>query len=162
MVNKTILFFKTLNEKQILLLLLGMAFGLRLYAVLMAKGIAYDSASYGFMARNFLDGDFIKGLSYPFHPLYPFLISLVSFDSAHVEIAGRLISLFWDSDSDSGFLFSQRDAGIERGHAFGPIVFSSSLSGHLFWNAPIRSHLLGVTHIVCLFFLDGVEARENF
>jgi 4-amino-4-deoxy-L-arabinose transferase-like glycosyltransferase len=95
MVNKTILFFKTLNEKQILLLLLGMAFGLRLYAVLMAKGIAYDSVSYGFMARDFLDGDFIKGLSYPFHPLYPFLISLVSFDSAHVEIAGRLISLFF-------------------------------------------------------------------
>jgi hypothetical protein len=94
-VNKIILFLKTLTEKQILLLLLGITFGLRLYAVLMAKGIAYDSASYGFMARDFLNGNFIKGLSSTLHPFYPFLISLVSFDSANVEIAGRLISLFF-------------------------------------------------------------------
>jgi hypothetical protein len=95
MVNKIILFYKTLTEKQILLILIGITFGLRLYAVLMAKGIAYDSASYGFMARDFLKGNFIKGLSTAFHPFYPFLISLVSFDSANVEIAGRLISLFF-------------------------------------------------------------------
>ena len=95
MINKTILFFKTLNEKQILLLLLGITFGLRLYAVLMAKGMAYDSVSYGFMARDFLKGNFIKGLSPAFHPFYPFLISLVSFDPSNVEIAGRFISLFF-------------------------------------------------------------------
>ncbi len=71
MVNKTTLFFKTLTEKQILLLLIGITFGLRLYAVLMAKGIAYDSASYGSMARDFLKGNFIKGLSPAFHPFYP-------------------------------------------------------------------------------------------
>jgi 4-amino-4-deoxy-L-arabinose transferase-like glycosyltransferase len=95
MINKSTLFLRTLTERQILLILFGITLGLRLYAVLMAKGIAYDSAGYGFMARDFLGGDFIKGLSYPFPPLYPFLISLISFDSAHVEIAGRLISLFF-------------------------------------------------------------------
>jgi hypothetical protein len=93
MVNKIILFLKSLNERQLLLLILGITLGLRLYAVLMAKGIAYDSAGYGFMARDFLRHDFIKGLSSPFHPFYPFLISLVSFDPTHVEIAGRLLSL---------------------------------------------------------------------
>lgn len=92
MVNKIILFLKSLNERQLLLLILGITLGLRLYAVLMAKGIAYDSAGYGFMARDFLRHDFIKGLSSPFHPFYPFLISLVSFDPTHVEIAGRLLS----------------------------------------------------------------------
>lgn len=94
-INKIIIFLNNLKEKQVILLLLGIAFGLRLYTVLMAKGIPYDSAGYGFMARDFLKGDFIKGLSWTFHPLYPLLIALISPDSAHVEIAGRLISLFW-------------------------------------------------------------------
>ena len=59
--RKITLFIKDLNEKQILLILLGIAFGLRLYAVLMAKGIAYDGAGYGFVARDFLRHDFVKG-----------------------------------------------------------------------------------------------------
>jgi hypothetical protein len=92
---KITLFIKDLNEKQMLLILLGIGFGLRLYAVLMAKGIAYDGASYGFVARDFLRHDFAKGLSSPLHPLYPFLISLVSPDASHVELAGRFISLFF-------------------------------------------------------------------
>jgi len=95
MLSKITLFIKDLSEKQILLLLLGITFGLRLYTVLMARGIANDSASYGFMARDFLKGDFIRGLSPAFHPFYPFLISLVSFDPTNVEIAGRLVSLFF-------------------------------------------------------------------
>jgi 4-amino-4-deoxy-L-arabinose transferase-like glycosyltransferase len=95
MINKFIYFLKTLNEKQVLLLLIGITFALRLYAVLMAQGIAFDSAAYGFMARYFLKGDFIKGLSIPGHPLYPLLMSLFSLDSTHVEMTGRLLSLFF-------------------------------------------------------------------
>jgi 4-amino-4-deoxy-L-arabinose transferase-like glycosyltransferase len=95
MINKSIDFFKTLNEKQILLLLIGISFGLRLYAVLMAQGIAYDSAEYGFVARDFLRGDFIKGLFSPAPPFYPLLIYLFSPDTTHVEIAGRFLSLFF-------------------------------------------------------------------
>jgi hypothetical protein len=72
MVNRITLFLKGLRERQILLLLLGITFGLRLYAVVMAKGIAYDSASYGFMARDFLKGEFLKGLTPAFHPFYLF------------------------------------------------------------------------------------------
>ena len=86
MINKFIYFLKTLNEKQVLLLLIGITFALRLYTVLMAQGIAFDSAAYGFMARYFLKGDFIKGLSIPGHPLYPLLMSLFSLDSSHVEM----------------------------------------------------------------------------
>ena len=94
MINKSVDFLKTLNEKQILLLLVGISFALRLYAVLMAQGIANDSAAYGFIARDFLRGDFIKGLSSPAPPFYPFLIYLFSPDTTYVEIAGRFISLF--------------------------------------------------------------------
>jgi len=93
--ERIISFLENLKEKQVVLSLLGIAFGLRLYAVLMAKGIAIDSAGYGFIARDFLKGDFIRGLSWPLHPLYPLLISLIAPDAAHVEIAGRFISLLW-------------------------------------------------------------------
>jgi len=72
MINKITPFLKALTEKQILLILSGITFGLRLYAVLMARGIAYDSASYGFMARDFLKGEFLKGLTPAFHPFYLF------------------------------------------------------------------------------------------
>lgn len=95
MVNKIILFFKGLSEKQLLLLLVGVTFSLRLYAVLMAQGIANDSTAYGFMARDFLKGHFLKGLSSPAPPFYSFLIFLFSPDTTHVEITGRFISLFF-------------------------------------------------------------------
>ncbi len=95
MAERIISFLTNLKEKQLILLLLGIALGLRLYAVLMAKGIAIDSAVYGFMARDFLKGDFIKGLSPTLHPLYPALISLIAPNASHVEIVGRFISLFW-------------------------------------------------------------------
>jgi hypothetical protein len=95
MVDKLIHFLKTLNERQTLFHLIGIAFVLRLYAVLMAQGIANDSAAYGFMARDFMTGNIEKALAIPGHPLYPLLISLFSMDTAHVEITGRLISLFF-------------------------------------------------------------------
>jgi len=95
MINKLISFSKTLSEKRVLLLLIGISFGLRVYAVLMAQGIANDSAEYGFIARDFLKGHFIKGLSSPAPPFYPFLIFLFSPDATHVEITGRLISFFF-------------------------------------------------------------------
>ena len=95
MVNRITCFLKALSERQILFILLVITFGLRLYAVLMAQGIAIDSAEYGFIARNFLKGHYIKGLSSPAPPFYPFLIFLFSPDSTHVEITGRLISLFF-------------------------------------------------------------------
>jgi 4-amino-4-deoxy-L-arabinose transferase-like glycosyltransferase len=96
MTNRILLYLKSLNEKQIILLLIAMTFALRLYAVLMAQGIAIDSAAYGFMARYFLKGDFIKGLSLTdAPPFYPFMIFLFSPDTTHIEITGRLLSLFF-------------------------------------------------------------------
>jgi len=124
MVNKTTLFFKPLTEKQILLLLIGITFGLRLYAVLMAKGIAYDSASYGFMARDFLKGEFLKGLSPAFHPFYSFLISLVSFDSTNVEIAGRLISLFFGTLTVIPVFYLVKEVVGQKGAIFSGLFYS--------------------------------------
>jgi hypothetical protein len=93
MSDKIITVFKNLNERQILVLLILVTFALRLYAVLMAQGIANDSAAYGFIARDFLKGHFIKGLSSPAPPFYSFLIFLFSPDTAHVEMIGKFISL---------------------------------------------------------------------
>ncbi len=95
MVERFMSFLQNLSERQVILFLFGITFLLRLYAVLMAQGIAYDSAAYGFMARDFMRGEVEKALSIPGHPLYPFLISLLSRDPEQVEMAGRLISLFF-------------------------------------------------------------------
>jgi len=95
MSDKIITVFKNLNERQALVLLILVTFALRLYAVLMAQGIANDSTAYGFMAKDFLKGHYIKGLSSPAPPFYSLLIFLFSPDTAHVEIIGRFISLFF-------------------------------------------------------------------
>ncbi len=163
MVNKIISFFKSLNERQTLLILIGVTFGLRLYAVLMAKGIANDSAAYGFMARDFLKSDFIKGLSSPLHPFYPFLISLVSPDTGHVEIAGRIISLFFGTLTLIPlYLSRERDRGSKGGNLFRSLLFFSPLSGDLLRDAPLRSRLLGIARIFCIFFLDWTKKRKRF
>jgi hypothetical protein len=124
MAEKIILYVKNLKERQLILFLLGITFGLRLYAVLMAQGIAYDSAGYGFMARDFLKGDFIKGLSSPFHPLYPTLIALISPDSAHVEIAGRLISLFWGTVTLVPLYYLVREAIGQKEAVFAALFYT--------------------------------------
>lgn len=124
MINKSVDFLKTLNEKQVLLLLIGISFALRLYAVLMAQGIANDSAAYGFIARDFLRGDFIKGLSSPAPPFYPFLIYLFSPDTTYVEIAGRFISLFFGTLSIIPLFYLVKEAVGQREAIFSALLYS--------------------------------------
>jgi 4-amino-4-deoxy-L-arabinose transferase-like glycosyltransferase len=95
MLNRITLALRNLSERQTLLLLLGLTFVLRLCVVLIARTVANDGAGYGFMARDFMKGEYQKGLSSTLHPFYPFLISLFSPGPAHVELTGRLISLLW-------------------------------------------------------------------
>ena len=124
MVSKVIIFFESLNEKKLLLLLIGITFALRLYAVLMAQGIAFDSAAYGFMARYFLKGDFIKGLSIPGHPLYPLLMSLFSLDSTHVEMTGRLLSLFFGTLTIIPLFYLVKEAIGQKEAIFSALFYS--------------------------------------
>jgi hypothetical protein len=159
--NRLIRFLGTLTEKQYLLLLLGVTFGLRLYVVLVAQGIANDGAAYGFMARYFLKGDYVKGLSSALHPFYPFLISLVSFDPAHVEIAGRFISLFFGTFTLFPIFYLSREAvGQKVGifstlfYAFHPYLVTYSgmlLSEATYWGMLVSS---------VYFFWTG-QKREN-
>ena len=124
MINKSIDLLKTLNEKQILLLLIGISFGLRLYAALMAQGIANDSAAYGFIARDFLKSHFIKGLSSPAPPFYSFLIFLFSPDTAHVEIIGRFISLFFGTLTIIPLFYFVKKAIGQRDAIFTTLLYS--------------------------------------
>ena len=125
MIDRMMDFFKSLNERELLLLLLGVTFGLRLYAVLMAQGIAADSAAYGFIARDFLKGNFIKGLSSTAAPpFYPFLIFLLSPDTAHVEIAGRLISLFFGTLAVIPLFYLVKEAAGQKVAIFSALFYS--------------------------------------
>jgi 4-amino-4-deoxy-L-arabinose transferase-like glycosyltransferase len=91
----------------------------------MAQGIANDSAAYGFIARDFLKGHFIKGLSSSAAPpFYPFLIFLFSPDTAHVEIAGRLISLFFGTLAIVPLFYLVKEA-VGRKEAIFSVLFYS-------------------------------------
>jgi hypothetical protein len=158
---KIICFLKTLTEKQCFLLLLGITFGLRLYAVLMAKGIAYDGAGYGFMARDFLRHDFEKGLSTALHPFYPFLIYLVSPSPHYVEIAGRFISLFFGTLTFIPVFYFVRETAGQKGaifsglfYAFHPYLVTYSgmlLSEATYW---------GLLTLSVYFFWTGLKQKR--
>jgi len=163
MINKSIGFLKTLNEKQMLLLLIGISFGLRLYAVLMAQGIANDSAAYGFIARDFLKGHYIKGLSSPAPPLYSFLIFLFSPDTAHVEIIGRFISLFFGTLTIIPLFFLVKKAIGQREAIFLAILYSFhpylvTYSGMLLTEATYW----GLLVLSVYFFWTGLEKQVTW
>jgi hypothetical protein len=124
MVSKIVLFIEKLSEKQILWILFGITFGMRLYSVLMARGISYDGAAYGFIARDFLKHDFAKGLSSALHPLYPFLIYLVSPDASHVEIAGRFISLFFGAITFIPVFYLAKEVAGQKGAVLSGLFYS--------------------------------------
>ncbi len=161
MVSKIVLFVKDLSERQILLILLGITFGLRLYAVLMAKGIAIDSAFYGFMARDFLEGHFIKGLSPAYHPFYPLLISLVSPDASHVEIAGRLISLFFGTFTLIPMFYLVKEGVSQKSAIFSGLFYSfhpylATYSGMLLSEATYW----GLLTLSVYFFWTGLTRKK--
>ena len=163
MINKSIDFFKTLNEKQVLLLLVGISFGLRLYTVLMAQGIAYDGAHYGFLARDFLKGHFIKGLSSPAPPFYPFLIFLFSPDTAHVEIIGRFISLFFGTLTIIPLFFLVKKAIGQKEAIFSALLYSFhpylvTYSGMLLTEATYW----GLLVLSVYFFWTGLEKQVTW
>ena len=95
MLDKFIYFFKALNEKRVVLLVIRISFGFRLFAVLVAQGVANGRVPYGFLSRDFLKGHFIKGLSAAVPPSYPLLVLLFSPVTLRGEITGRVSGTLW-------------------------------------------------------------------
>ncbi len=158
MMDKIILFIKNLSEKQTILLLLGISFGLRLYAVLMSQGISYDGAGYGFIVRDFLRGDFLKGLSSPLHPFYPLIVSWITFDPAHVEISGRVISLFFGTMTLLPVYYLSKEIVGQRGAIFSGLFYSfhpylATYSGMLLSEATY----MGLLSMSVYFFWTGLS-----
>ena len=84
-------------------------FVLRFLIVLKTPCIEMDGIGYATIADQFGHGLFRQGLNNVFSPMYPFFVSLLHFATPDVELAGRLVSLFfgvlliWIS-----FLFARR------------------------------------------------------
>jgi hypothetical protein len=95
MLDKFIYFFKALYEKRVVLLLIGISFGFRLFALGVTQGVANGCVPYGFLARDFLKGHFTKGLSSAVPPSHPFFVLLFSPVSLHDEITGRVSGTLW-------------------------------------------------------------------
>ncbi|MEI9475042.1 MAG: glycosyltransferase family 39 protein [Deltaproteobacteria bacterium] len=80
------------TERRKLLSLLGIAFVLRLYLVITARGIDPDAVAYLSIAKNFIDRDYYHAFSNVFPPFYPFLTALLFPFTGDFELAGRIVS----------------------------------------------------------------------
>lgn len=78
------------NREIFYLFLVG--FGLRLFLVLTAGGIATDGCSYLWLAQDIAKGDFQSGINAYLPPLFPILSAAVSFIFRDFELSGRMIS----------------------------------------------------------------------
>ena len=81
-----------LRTRKVLLLLLAIAFLLRLFLVLQPEVIHNDGTEYIRHARQILSGDW-RGGKVP--PLYPFLIAIFHFCTSNDELAGIWASIFF-------------------------------------------------------------------
>jgi 4-amino-4-deoxy-L-arabinose transferase-like glycosyltransferase len=83
------------SERRKLFFLIGIAFALRLYLVITAKGIDPDGIVYLSAAKDLLDKNYYKAFSNVFPPFYPFLTALLYPVTRDFELAGRIISLIF-------------------------------------------------------------------
>jgi len=82
-----------LSTRQKLIILVGLGFLLRLYAVFAAVTISVDSVGYIRLASEFLAGNY-SGIMDTFRPpLYPLLISIFSYVFQDIELSARIVSL---------------------------------------------------------------------
>lgn len=81
------------SERGKLFALMGIAFSLRLYLVLTAKGIDPDGVVYLSVAKDFFNKNYYKAFSNVFPPFYPFLTALLYPVTGDFELTGRIISL---------------------------------------------------------------------
>jgi len=84
---------KLRSDRIIILLLFVSAVILRLVALDRIYLIARDGIEYVSLARLYMSGSFLEGLSHPYHPLYPFLMALGGIITGNIELSGKLISL---------------------------------------------------------------------
>ena len=92
--------FKKLNltkeDQRNLIALLAVGLILRLYAFSQIYMISIDGAlQYIPVAKLFFQGEYLQALLQPQLPLYPFLISVLSYVTGDLELAGQLISIIF-------------------------------------------------------------------
>ena len=83
---------KLIKDKYFWILLI-LSLSLRIYAWYATPIIGRDGLDFIGMAKHFFEGNFLPGLGYPFHPLYPLLITLGSLCGLEFEHAGKIVSL---------------------------------------------------------------------
>jgi 4-amino-4-deoxy-L-arabinose transferase-like glycosyltransferase len=82
------------EDKRNLILLLAIGLVSRIYAFSLIFMISTDGAfQYIPVAKLFYHGEFLQALLQPQLPLYPFLISILTYITGNFELAGQLISL---------------------------------------------------------------------
>lgn len=83
---------KLIKDKYFWILLI-LSFSIRIYSWYATPVIGRDGLDFISIAKHFSEGNFHAGLGYPFHPLYPLLITLGSICGLEFEHAGKIVSL---------------------------------------------------------------------
>jgi hypothetical protein len=84
------------EDKRNLIILFAIGVALRLYAFSQIYVIAIDGAlQYIPVAKFFYNGDYLQALQQPQLPLYPFLISIVTYITGNFELSGQLLSIIF-------------------------------------------------------------------
>jgi hypothetical protein len=84
------------EDKRNLILLLAIGIALRLYAFCAFFMISIDGAfQYIPVAKLFYHGEYLQALHRPQLPLYPFLISIVTYITGNFELSGQLLSIIF-------------------------------------------------------------------
>jgi hypothetical protein len=84
------------EDQRNLIILLAVGLILRLYAFSQIYMISIDSVTqYIPMAELFSHGEYLQALLQPQLPLYPLLISVLSYITGDIEVAGQLISIIF-------------------------------------------------------------------
>ena len=81
------------SQRKKLFSLTGIAFVLRLYLVLTAKGIDPDGTVYLMVAKDLVERNYYKAFSNVVPPFYPFLTAFLYPITGDLELAGRIVSL---------------------------------------------------------------------
>jgi 4-amino-4-deoxy-L-arabinose transferase-like glycosyltransferase len=84
------------EDKKNLIVLFAIGVALRLYAFSQIYMISIDGAfQYIPVAKFFYSGDYLHALHQPQLPLYPFLISIVTYITGNFELSGQLLSIIF-------------------------------------------------------------------
>lgn len=137
-------------ERQHLICIVLLALVLRVFVSVMTPVVGTDCYNFVHAAWSFSEGKYSEGLGHPFHPLFPFLIAVVSNFTGEYEAAGKAVALIFGTLTVFPLYFLARSMFGHNAAIFS-VLFLAINPTHIRLSADIMSD---VPHI--FFFVTAV------